>query len=270
MHDINITIVNWKMKDDIKKCLETLYQDIAGSGIKTIIHVVDNSGNTDGIKQMLEENFPEVKYIDAGGNIGFGKAQNLGLKSATAEYYLPLNPDIEFIRGEKVFEKLINFMRNNPDAGIIAPKLLNPDNSIQESCYRFPSFFAQISRRLGFNKKAVDYYLMRDFDHCSTVAVDWVMGSFMFVRAELVEKIGFFDDRYFMYFEDCDWCRRTWLSEKKVYYMPGASVKHAHKRDSAAMSPVLAVFKNKTARIHIKSWLKYFLKWGVRKAHYGI
>ncbi|MFH1255091.1 MAG: glycosyltransferase family 2 protein [bacterium] len=270
MHDINIVIVNWKMKDEIKKCLETLYQDIAGSCIKIIIHVVDNSGNIDGIRQMLEEKFSEVKYLDAGGNIGFGKAQNLGLKSAQAEYYLPLNPDIEFIEGGKVFEKLVRFMQANPAAGIIAPKLLNPDNSVQESCYRFPSFFSQIFRRLGFNKKAVDYYLIRDFGHDSTVEVDWVMGSFMLARRELAEKIGFFDDRYFMYFEDCDWCRRTWLSGKKVYYVHNIAAKHTHKRDSASGSPVMAVLKNKTARIHLRSWLKYFLKWGIKKAHYGI
>lgn len=270
MHDINITIVNWKMKDEIKKCLETLYEDIAGSGIKIIINIVDNSGNIDGVKQMLEEKFPEAKYIDSGGNIGFGKAQNLGLKAVQAEYYLPLNPDIEFIKGGRVFEKLIKFMRENYSAGIIAPKLLNTDNSIQESCYRFPRFFSQIFRRLGFNKKAVDYYLMRDFDHNSTVAVDWVMGSFMFVRSELAEKTGFFDDRYFMYFEDCDWCRRAWISGFKVYYANDIIVKHAHKRDSAAGSPIMAVLKNPVARIHIKSWLKYFLKWGIKKTHYGI
>lgn len=275
MHDINITIVNWKMRDEIKKCLATLFKDVVGSDLRVIIHIVDNSGNVDGIKEMLSENFPEVRYIDPKGNIGFGKAQNLGLKSAPAEYYLPLNPDIEFIEGGKVFERLIVFMKENPSVGIAGPKLLNLDGSIQESCYRFPFFISQIVRRLNldkkikFFKKTVDYYLMNDFDHNATVAVDWVMGSFMFVRRELAEKIGFFDDRYFMYFEDCDWCRRTWLDGKKVFYAHNIIVKHLHKRESAAGSPFMSVLTNPVTRIHLRSWLKYFLKWGIKRAHYG-
>ncbi|MBI4779028.1 glycosyltransferase family 2 protein [Candidatus Falkowbacteria bacterium] len=275
MHDINIAIVNWKMKNEIDKCLTTLYEDSAASGLNIIIHIVDNSENIDGIKELLNDKFFEVKYINPGGNIGFAKAQNLGLAAAEAKYYLSLNPDVEFIHGGRVFKKLVKFMEENPSAGIIGPKLLNSDNSIQESCYRFPSFFSQIARRLNldkklkFFKKEVDYYLMRDFDHNSTAMVDWLMGSFMLARRELVEKIGFFDDRYFMYFEDCDWCRRAWLSGYKAYYLPDIIVKHLHKRESAAGSPFMAALTNPIARIHLKSWLQYFLKWGVKKIHYG-
>ena len=104
---------------------------------------------------------------------------------------------------------------------------------------------------------------MKDFDHEENRTVDWVMGSFMLVKSEVVEKIGFFDDRFFMYFEDCDWCRRAWLEGWEVHYLAKESVKHVHARESAQKTPFISIITNPISRIHLKSWLKYFLKWGV-------
>ena len=275
MYDINIVIVNWKMKDDVEKCLRTLYADLADGGLSVVTQIIDNSENADGIKEMLAVKFPQVIYTGSGGNIGFGKAQNLGFKKIAARFYLALNPDIEFIGESNTFKRLMEFMEKNPQAGIIAPKLLNSDGTIQDSCYRFPPLTAQLARRAGldkkfnFFKKRVDYYLMRDFNHSKTAAVDWVMGSFMLVRKELADKIGFFDDRYFMYFEDCDWCRRTWRAGFKVFYVHDIIIKHGHRRESAGRSVWQSIFKNQVSRIHLKSWAKYFWKWGIKKEHCG-
>ncbi|MDO8667788.1 MAG: glycosyltransferase family 2 protein [bacterium] len=276
MPDINIVIVNWKMKEDILRCLASLFADIADENIKVIVQVVDNSGNADGIKEALENNYPQVVYINPGGNLGFGKALNLGFKRAAAKFYLPLNPDIEFLAGGRAIKKLLEFMASHPAVGIAAPKLLNLDGTIQESCYRYPRFLDQFARRLGFEvkfkffKNKVGRYLMRDFGHDRTVPVDWLMGSFMLVRKELTDKIGFFDDRYFMYFEDCDWCRRAWRSGWQVYYIHNIVVKHKHRRESSEQSPILAILKSRVARVHLKSWFKYFLKWGIKNDKFGI
>ena len=90
MRDINIVIVNWKMKNDIDRCLGSLFADAKDGGLDIIVHIIDNSRNADGVKELLEK-YVGVKYIDPGGNIGFGKAQNLGFKSAEAKFYLALN-----------------------------------------------------------------------------------------------------------------------------------------------------------------------------------
>ncbi|HMB65479.1 MAG TPA: glycosyltransferase family 2 protein [Patescibacteria group bacterium] len=276
MVDINTVIVNWKMKEDIDKCLASFFNDLGESRLKVVVHVVDNSQNQDGIKELLDEKYPQVKYIDAGGNVGFGRAQNLGLKRQEANFYLSLNPDCEFPVGERVLERMVEFLEADPEIGMAGPKLLNSDGGLQYSCYRFPAFLDQIGRRLGWDKRSkrfrqkVDHYLMKDFDHRSDVPVDWLMGSFIFVKMEVVNKIGFFDDRFFMYFEDCDWCRRVWRAGWKVYYVHNIQVKHGHRRGSAQDRAWKSILTNPITRIHIKSWLKYFGKWGLRKEHRGV
>jgi len=273
MFDINIAIVNWKNKDDISVCLKSLFKDIQASNLQIVVHIIDNSQNADGIKEFLAKKYPNVEtghchvhYIDPGANIGFGKANNLAFQKEKAKYYLALNPDIEFIE-KNTIKKLINFLQKNPKVGIVAPKLLNLDGSIQNSCYRFPQLFDQFYRRFNIDikyfQRKVDKYLMRDFDHAKNIPVNWIMGSFMLVKAEVTEKIGFFDDRFFMYFEDCDWCRRAWQAEYKVYYFADVTVKHRHRRDSAKGNNFLSFLTNPITRIHLQSWVKYFWKWGI-------
>jgi hypothetical protein len=275
MYDINIAIVNWKSKAEVDVCLESFFDDIKDADLQVVVHIVDNSRNEDGIKELLEEKYPGVKYIDPKGNIGFGKAQNMGFKKEEAKFYLSLNPDIEFLPGQNTIKKMVEFLNENKKAGLVAPRLLNSDKSIQYSCCRFPGFLDQIARRLELEKrskyfkKRVDNYLMKDFDRHQTTPVDWVIGSFILIKKEVVDQIGFFDERFFMYFEDCDWCRRVWESDYQVYYIHDISVVHAHHRDSADNSPVKSLFKNHVARIHLQSWLKYFRKWGTKRKHYG-
>lgn len=276
MHDINIVIINFKMKDDIDKCLASLFNDIKDSGLTVAVRVIDNSSNSDGIEQMLEQKYPSVKYYNPGINLGFGKAHNLGFGKARARFYLALNPDIIFISGERTLERMVKFLDDNPKAGLVGPKLLNLDGTIQNSCYRFPALFDQIIRRLNLDNKffwrgkRVNYYLMKDFDHNRTVKVDWLMGAFILAKKELADEIGFFDDRYFMYFEDCDWSRRAWRAGWQVFYFAGIAVRHGHRRETAKASPWIALLNNRIARIHFQSWLKYFAKWGIKKEHYGV
>ena len=268
MLDINITIVNWNNKDDIRLCLKSLFNDLKNNNLKVIVHIIDNSQNTDGIKEFLNKNYSHVKYIDPGKNIGFSKANNIGFKKTKAKFYLALNPDIEFTK-PGTLKKIVDFLRKNTRIGIVGPKLLNLNGSIQNSCYRFPKLFDQFYRRLNLKrnkyfKKRIDNYLMQDFDHNKNIPVDWIMGSFMLVRSELVEKIGFFDDIFFMYFEDCDWCQRANRAGYEVYYLSNVVVKHRHRRHSASGKyHLLSILTNPTSRMHLKSWFKYFWKWGL-------
>jgi len=276
MKDINITIVNWKMRDDIDHCLEGLFADIKDSGLDIVTHIIDNSNNIDGIAEMLKAKYPQVVYYNPGRNMGFGAGHNYAQKLVPAKFYLALNPDIEFVPNTDTIKKLLAFFDEYNQVAVLSPRVLNFDGTLQYSCLRFPKFFDPIIRRLNLNKKfkflqkRVDKYLMVDFDHTKIAPIDFLTGAFLLVKKEFIDQFGLFDERFFMYFEDCDLCRKAWANGYKVYYDADVVVKHKLRRQSADGSPLTAVFLNPVARMHIKSWLKYFHKWGIKNKHYGV
>ncbi len=263
MFDLNITIVNWMSKKDIDKCLNSLFNDFDKNKLNVVTHVIDNSSNQDGVKDLIYKKYPQVIYIDAGKNIGFGSSQNIGLKNKKAKFYLALNPDVEFLE-KGTLEKMIEFLNKNSKVGMVGPKLLNTNKTIQNSCYGFPGITDQFFKRLGIKNKKVNKYLMNNFDHNKTIPVDWLMGSFLMTKQEVVDKIGFFDDRFFMYFEDCDWCRRSINAGWKNFYLSDVKVKHGHARASDSGN-LFSDMKNPMAFIHLKSWWRYFRKWNFKK-----
>lgn len=274
MKDMNIVFLNYKCKDDILLAVESLLKDIQGSRFDVSITVADNSLNSDGIKESLLERFPSVKYVDSGGNVGFGKGNTLGFKQFESRYYFALNRDTIIPENSKTVDRLIEFMDAHPKIGCIGPKLLNMDGSLQYSCYRFDFFSILIKPlkqinwedKIAWVKKHADRLIMKDFDHNSTKPVDWVLGAAMVVRREVVEEIGWFDERYFMYLEDCDWCRNMWGHGWPVYYVHDIEILHRHARESAKVPGIInALLKNRLARIHAKSWINYLWKW---RGHY--
>lgn len=278
MKDINIVVVNYFMKDDIVRTVDSLARDIRDCPYDVQITIVDNSENKDGIRESLAHRFPGVAYIDCGKNIGFGKGNTVGFQSTSARYYFALNRDTTIPEGSKTIERIVAFMDAHPKIGCIGPKLLNTDGTLQYSCYRFdlPSILIKPLKQIQFDKKyawvkkRTDRLLMKDFDHNKTLPVDWVLGAAMVVRNDVVRDIGWFDGRYFMYFEDADWCHRMWEAGWPVYYVHDIEIMHAHARESAKIPGIFkALFKNKLARIHLVSWLKYLLRWRGNHKYYA-
>jgi GT2 family glycosyltransferase len=270
MKDINIVFLNYLMKDDILRAVDSLVEDIKDCNYDVQITVADNSENKDNIKEDLAARFPSVVYIDCGGNIGFGAGNTKGFQSAEARYYFAINRDTIIPKNSGTVEKIIRYMDKNKKIGAIGPKLLNMDGTLQYSCYRFdlPSILIKPLKQMNLDtkykwvRKYTDGLLMKDFDHNSTRPVDWVLGAAIVVRKEVVDQIGWFDDRYFMYLEDADWCRTMWEKGWPVYYVHDIVIKHVHARGSAQVPGVLkALFKNKLARIHLASWFRFLLKW---------
>lgn len=266
MFDIAITIVNYKMAEEIRQLLESLKQDLVGSSLRVQVIVVDNTPD-DGTWLMLKNIFPEAKYLPQDYNLGFGRAQNVGLAAAEAKYYFILNPDVVFEPGGRILEKMFQFMEANPRVGMAAPKLLNSDGTLQYSCFRFPFFWmplfrrSSLGQRRGFSRR-VNKFLMKEYNHEGERPVDWVMGSAMFARGEALQQVGNFDERYFMYFEDCDLCRRFWQAHWPIYYLGGIKIRHRLGKGSAKVPGFLrSMLKNQLTRIHISSWLKYMWKW---------
>ncbi len=278
MKDITIVFVNYLMKDDIINAVDSLIKDIADCPYAVQITVTDNSQNKDNIKESLAEKFPQVKYIDCGGNIGFGAGNQVGFIDTPARYYFAINRDTIIPENSRTIERLVRFMDEHPKIGCIGPKLLNMDGTLQDTCYRFdfrallikPLKQINFDKKYAWVKKYTDYLLMKDFDHNETRPVDWVLGAAMIVRQEVVNEIGWFDPRYFMYLEDCDWCRRMWEYHWPVYYVHDIVILHRHERQSAKVPGIFkALIKNKTARIHLASWCKYLWKWKGKYKYYA-
>jgi len=270
MKDLNIVFVNYYGKEDLVKSVRSIFDDLKNSNLDVQVTVVDNSQNKDGVKQEVKAISEFIKYIDSGKNIGFGKANNLGFKETKARYYCALNGDTFIPKDKNTIGKIIKFLDENPKIGCVGPKLLNIDGTIQKSCYRFDkkSILIKPFKHINWDKKYkwvkchADKLTMEDFDHNETRPVDWVLGAAIFVRGRVAEKTSFFDERYFMYLEDCDWCLRMWEEGIPVYYFHEAEIYHGHERESAKVPGIFkALFKNRLARIHLASWIKYVWKW---------
>ncbi|KKW41752.1 MAG: Glycosyl transferase family 2 [Candidatus Magasanikbacteria bacterium GW2011_GWA2_56_11] len=277
MTDITIVFVNLNMKDDILRAIRSIVDDTRVCPYQVKIVVADNSNNRDGVKEALEGSFPDVLYLDCGGNVGFGRGNTLGFQAAPARYYFALNRDTIIPENSRTIERLVRFMDDHPEIGCVGPKLLNLDGTLQYSCYRFdlPSILIKPLKQINWDqkyrwvRKYTNRLLMKDFDHNTTRPVDWVLGAAMIVRQEVVGQVGWFDERYFAYLEDCDWCRSMWEHGWPVYYAHDIIIRHAHARESSRVPGILkALIKNKTARIHLASWCKYLLKWRGKHKYY--
>jgi len=269
MVDISVIIVNYKMKESIRAALSTLFSDIGNTALEVRVTVIDNASG-DGVGEMLAREFPKVLFLHNGGNIGFGAANNNAIKFTPAKYYFILNPDTRFVEPETI-ARLYAFMEAKPRAGICAPRLMNFDGTLQHSCCRFPRVMVPLYRRTalgqtGMARKHLGKFLMSDWEHDKRRMVDWVMGSAMFIRASALNEVGLWDERFFMYFEDTDLCRRFWLKHWPVYYLSDIVLEHEHHRESAKLPVWEGVFKSKTTRYHIASWLNYLWKYRGRSS----
>lgn len=274
MFDICITVVNTKELSEIKHSLKTLLQDSKNSGLTIGTVIIDNATGED--LESLKNDIADLTIIKQDKNMGFGRSHNAAFKKVPAKYYFILNPDTEFPPGQNFLRKMYDFMEAHPKIGIAGPKIIYPDGSLQYSCYRFPVFVQPFFSRTkwgktGRGKEISDKFLMKDFDHNQTIPVDWVMGSAMFARSFAMEQVGGFDDRYFMYAEDSDLCRKMWEKNWAVYYVHDVYLKHVHNRASAKVPGIInALFKNRFARAHLISWFKYFWKWRGNHKYYRI
>ena len=221
--------MSWNTSDDLRACLLSLPASVRNPDDLEVV-VVDNN-SADNSPDMVAREFPEVRLVRLNENTGFSGGNNVALADLTAPYALLLNSDATASPGS--LDALLDFADANPDMGIIGPKVLNPDGSLQYSCRRFPTFAAGLFRNVYLgklfpnNKPAADY-LMQDFDHAHTLDVDWVSGCALLIRKTCLDAIGLLDARtFFMYCEDMDWCLSARQNKWRVVYFPGAIITHA-------------------------------------------
>lgn len=255
---LSIIVVNYKSRPLTQTLVESLLAQRLPN--RTEIIVVDNASHDNGA-ELLRADFPEITVIENSENMGMAAGVNIAMKRARGEYYLILNPDMVALPNS--VQSLVDFMDNHEDAGIGGGKLVSPNNQLQYSCYRFYTPMVILYRRtllgrIRRGRDVIENFLMKDFDRRTPRAVDWLMGSCLIARAKAVEAVGGMDERYFMYFEDVDWCRRMWAAGWRVMFIPNAVFSHFHQRSSE--QGILSIFTNRPTREHILSALKYFWK----------
>ncbi len=259
--DVSILIVHYNTPKLLRQTLKGIFAMKAQATFEVI--VVDNNPAMR-VQEMVRSEFPEAKILLSDQNIGFGRGMNMAMQQACGRYLFVFNPDIAI--NDHALDDLMAYMDAHTDVGMIAPRLSNPDGSLQSSCYRFAGPEIILFRRIpwlakfGFAKKAVDHYLMKDWDHAETKDVDYVLGAAMFVRREAYEVVGGFDPNYFIYFEDQDWCRRFWKAGWRIVYHPKANFVHYHRRETAEGGFMGQMF-NPLTRKQMKSAIYYYRKY---------
>lgn len=207
--DLTVVILNWNTRDLLKQSLTSLV--CTPSEIQLEAIVVDNASEDDS-REMVRQLFPQVILLENAINTGFGAGNNLALPASSGRYVLFLNSDTVVTEGS--LDKLVRFADANPDVGIVGPKLLNGDGTLQYSCRSYPNLGTGFFRdtplgRLFPKNQFTSDYLMKDFDHASPRDVDWVSGAALMMRRSLIDTIGAFDEDYFMFCEDVDLCWRA-------------------------------------------------------------
>jgi hypothetical protein len=238
MHDLGIVIVNWNTRDELERCLETLFASEGDFSYQVV--VVDNA-STDGSPDRVREKFPQVAVIVCDDNLGFPKGNNVGLRhlgyrgiadvdADAPRYALLLNPDTEV--PPDALDGMLQFMDSHPEIGVSSPKLLLPDGSLDKACRRgFPTplvsfyHFSGLAKLFPKNER-FGRYNMTFADPDKELEVDSVVGAYLQIRKEAIVKIGLMDEAYFMYAEDIDWCYRVKEAGWIVWYYAPITVYH--------------------------------------------
>lgn len=221
MVDISFIIVNWNTRDILIDCLDSIYKTVTDIGFE--IYVVDNN-STDGSREATKKRFPDVKLIENKTNTGFAHANNQALRIMQGRFAVLLNTDA--VLQEGAIKSLLNFMNNTPGAGIAGVQLLNKDGSRQNSIDNFPSPETEILNKSILRFFFPDKYPGKSRIHHSPIEVDSVIGACMIVRKEAMDEVGLFDEDYFIFLEETDWCFRMHKKGWKVYHVPDARVFH--------------------------------------------
>ncbi len=224
---LSIVIVVHNSRPYLSACLRSLHAQTDAPPFEVIL--VDNDSE-DGGAQAIQQEFPQAALITASRNLGFAGGANLGIRQAKGLRVLLLNPDTIVTPG--ALRAMVEFMEATPDAGVVAPRLLNTDGSLQLSCRAFPGRWMVFAHRYALltrflpRNPATRRYLLTDWDHMSVRPVDWVSGACLMTSREVLDRVGLLDEGFFLFNEDVDLCKRVWAAGWKVYYVPEAVVVH--------------------------------------------
>ena len=259
--DLSIIIPVRNGKAHLERCLPSLFAQEAPPSFEVIL--VDNDSR-DGTRSWVQDTYPTLCLIAQEKNSGFARAVNRGLRVAQGRYLLCLNQDTWLF--PEALATLVDFMDRTHEAGIVGGKIFNPDHSLQFSCRTFPTLSqglfhrGSLLTRLSPKNRFSRNYLLSDWPHDEVRSVDWVSGAFLLIRRETFEEIGPLDERFFLYCEDVDWCRRAKEAGWQVLYYPKSRILHS---GGLSYSSLRALFE------HHRSMWRYYLKYLKRDSRLG-
>lgn len=257
--DLSVCIIAYHNFDDIRVAISSL-EKYTSNKIRKQIYIIDNGSEnaTKNEKEKIDNilsRYNDVTYIDAKENLGFGKGNNYILPILTSKYHCIMNPDVIF--NEDAFSPIIEYLDNNSSVGMVIPNIVDETGN-RVAVYRQELTIFDMFIRMFFKnnfKKRQEWHTMQYEDYSKPFQVPFGQGSFLVIKTELFKRINGFDERYFMYMEDADLCKRV-NQVSKLMYFPGATVVHKWQRGS---------HKNKKLfKYHIESMRHYFKKWGYK------
>src|SRR3989344_427534 len=265
---LSIIIVNFKNPPLLRLCLKSLKNSLSTDFIHEIL-VVDIASTIETRNTASE--FPGVRLVNFKENIGYTKGVNEGIKASVGDIVFIINPDIVPLK--KSIEKMTEYIRINPDVGLVGPQLLNFDGSIQNSSFSFYGPMTIIYRRtflgrLPWAKKELNRFLITDGNKTQTSKVGWIMGSALMATKQSINKVGLMDENLFLYMSEVDWAKRFWENGYRVIYFPEAQMYHYHRRGSKGRLDAFDIIKKET-RWHIFDAIRYFKKHGITSKNYS-
>ena len=247
--------MNWNTRDLLVKCLNSITKHQPDFEYEVII--VDNAskdGTVETVASLFGHN-KRIRVIPSLKNLGFARGNNLAYEQSAGDCILMLNPDTEIIEG--AVQKLVDFLVAHPSVGIVGPRLINPDGSLQESVRRFPDIWSSLLVFSGLHRIfRPRRYLMDGFNYEEPADVDQVMGAALLTRRKVISELGFLDPKFYLWYEEVDFCRRVKARGYEIKYYPKAVVMHARAQSFSQLD----VYERK--KIVARSLLYYFRKNG--------
>lgn len=258
--DISVVIVNYNtghLLPEVMRCLRA-----ARGGLQLQVIVVDNASNDDS-RRILRGECADCQVIENAANVGFGRANNQALEHARGRYVLLLNTDA-FVATDTL-TKTFAYLEGHPECGLLGVRLVGRDGSLQPSCRYFPTPWNQFLVRAGLVRLFPRVRLVDDmaWDHASERECDWVPGCYYLVRRQVIDQVGLFDPRYFLYYEEVDHCRVVKAAGWKVMFYPLTTVVHIG-GESARSHGQISEAGRQIPALQIESELLYFRK------HHGL
>jgi GT2 family glycosyltransferase len=218
---VSVIIVNWNTRDIIQNCLDSIYQTINDLSFEVV--VVDNA-SSDGSQELLRQRYPQVLKIYNEVNRGFGAANNQAFAMMKGKYALLLNSDVILTPG--AIDKLYSFAETHPQAAIVCGQLLNADGSKQNSIASFPNLFTLAANTSLLEYLFPQYYPSKRYKYDAPIEVDSAIGACMMINKKALDEIGYFDERYFFFFEETDLAYALHSKGWSVYHVPDAFIYH--------------------------------------------
>ncbi len=261
MVDLSIIIVSWNVKEKLRENLKALYE--SKTSFVFDVYVVDNNSE-DGTDDMIKQEFPQVFLIENNVNFGFGRANNQVLRQIETKYALLLNPDMKV--KPDTLQKQVDWMEKNPQAAVASCKLIDEKGGVIKHVRRFPKFSDQAAIVLKlphFFPGVLRKYILEDFDYTQAQKVDSVRGGFFMINLEKIKDLKMFlartlpefDDRYFLWFEEVDYCRQIYKSGGDVWYAPDAECVDFIGQSFSQLP------RGQAQKYFRDSQIKYFKKW---------